>query len=80
MRVHDHRVGVSNRGEGRAQRGRRSGDQPVGAVDVEPGAVLVGDLRQVGQRVNRPGVGGAGAAHHRHRDNAITLILGDRGP
>ena len=40
VRVHGHRVGVSNRSEGGAQRGRRSSDQPVGAVDVEPGAVL----------------------------------------
>ena len=47
---------------------------------MEPGAVLAGHLRQVAQRINRPGVGRAGGAHHRHRDHAVTLIRGDRGP
>ena len=47
---------------------------------MEPGAVLAGDLGQVTQRVNRPGVGRAGGAHHRHRDHPVTLILSDRGP
>ena len=42
--------------------------------------MLAGDLRQVAERVDRPGVGSAGGAHHRHRDHSVPLILGDRGP
>ena len=56
VRVGGPRVGASDAGDEVAVRGRGAGPQAEGAVDVDPGAVLVGDVAHGVEGIERAAV------------------------
>ncbi len=54
------------------------GEPTVGGVDVQPDAVLPAHLGQLGEQVDRTGVGGAGDRHHDQRTPPGGDVGGDR--
>ncbi len=79
MVVDGDRVGVLDAVQQRAPGGRDEQTAAVGGVDVHPGVVLRAQLGDLGQRVDRAEVGGAGGADDRHRDQALGLAAAQLG-
>ena len=64
VRVDHKRVGVLDAVVGRPDARREQARAAIGAVDVEPQAVLTSDCRRAGQVVNDARVGRAGRGDH----------------
>ena len=78
VRVERDRVGELHAGERLAAALAEAGEGAVGAVDVEPDAMLAADLRELAERVDRARGRGAGVRDHHERLPAAGEVGGDR--
>ena len=78
MRVDRDRVGALEAAEERGRARRRGRGRAVGAVDVEPHAVLGADVGERVERIDRARARRAGGADHGDRDHACGAIGLDR--
>ena len=79
VRVERDRVGELDPGERLAAALGQRREAPVGRVDVEPGAVLVGDRGEVLERVDRAGVRRAAARADEEGPPTLALVRAHRG-
>ena len=71
MRIDNYRVGQFQSGKQVANAFIQNARQAIGAIDMEPDTVLLGDGANFGQWVDRAGIGGAGIGDDGHRQNIV---------